>query len=148
VKTGRVFQHATERFQRLLKAMSKSHTRADKPTDGNRDVTLIDEATVRRLDDERIDEPGCRFAAVARSLESKRAPNTRFEFPVTRVAYVDERGRYGIEREFFGHRRDWQAVPRTVVVTDPDAVREIPEAHRERYRRILETYERVLDDGS
>jgi hypothetical protein len=143
-----VFQHATERFQESLKAMSRSHTRADKPTDGRRDVAPIDELTIRRLDDERTDDRGCRFAAVARSLESSRAPNTTFEFPVTRVAYVDESGRYGVEREFFGHRQNWQRVPRTVVVTDFEAVRKIPDNHRERYRRILDTYDRVLDGES
>lgn len=117
---------------------------ADKRSDDQRDVSLIDAETIRRLEDEQTDDHGCRFAAVAISLETTSVPNTHFELPVTRVAYVDEHARYGIEREFFGHRRDWHEIPRTVVVTDPDVVRELPASHRERYQSVLETYERVL----
>ncbi|AEH39453.1 hypothetical protein [Halopiger xanaduensis] len=139
--------------------MSKSETRRQKRTDHNciddrntdtvqpyatRDVSLIDEATIRRLDDEAAEEDGCRFAAVARSLEQKHDRENEVKLPITRVAYVDESGRYGIEREFFGYKRDWNEIPRTVVVTDGSVVREIPERHRERYAPILEMYQRVL----
>ncbi|AGB39878.1 hypothetical protein [Natronococcus occultus] len=112
-----------------------------------REVALIDEPTIRRLEDGDRERSGCRFAAVARSLEERSVPNTRFDLPVTRVAYVDASGRYGIEREYFGHRENWQGVPRTVVVTTDSArvVRELPEKHRERYRPILDSYERVLE---
>lgn len=123
----------------------------DKRTAGSalaRDVALIDEQTIRRLEDDDGDRSGCRFAAVARSLEEVSVPNTRFDLPVTRVAYVDESGRYGIEREFFGHREDWQRIPRTVVVPADsyDVVRELPRSHRDRYRPILDAYERVLEE--
>ena len=129
--------------------MSKSEAtpqkRIDDSTDSeSADVALIDEATIRQLEDEEIDEQGCRFAAVARSLESTSVPNTHFSLPCTRVAYVDESGEYAIEREFFGHRPDWHEIPRTAVVTDTAVVREIPADHQARYAPILETYERVL----
>ncbi|WP_394742871.1 hypothetical protein [Natronococcus roseus] len=112
-----------------------------------RDVALIDEQTIRRLEDADTERSGCRFAAVARSLEEVSIPNVRFDLPVTRVAYVDENGRYGIERELFGHREDWQGVPRTIVVSEDsyDVVRELPDSHRDRYRPILDVYERVLE---
>ena len=112
-----------------------------------RNVALIDESTIRRLEDGDAERSGCRFAAVARSLEEVSVPNTRFDLPVTRVAYVDENGRYGIEREFFGHREDWQEIPRTIVVPEAsyDVVRELPEHHCDRYRPILDVYERVLE---
>ncbi|MFU8868352.1 hypothetical protein [Natronococcus sp.] len=117
-------------------------------TDAARDVALIDERTIRRLKDSDTDRSGCRFAAVARSLEEISVPNTRFDLPATRIAYVDESGRYGIEREFFGHREDWQGIPRTVVVPADsyDVVRELPRSHRDRYRPILDAYERVLGE--
>lgn len=125
--------------------MSTNYTHIDKDTADDSDVELIDEPTIRRLHDENAAEYGCRFAAVARSLERTRLPNTQFSLPKTVVAYVDESGRYGIEREFFGHRPNWNDVPRTVVVTDPDVVRSIPESHTDRYERILELYDRVLE---
>lgn len=116
----------------------------DDSTDSESDVTLIDESTIRRLEDEQTDEPGVRFAAVARTFEEKSVPNVAFALPATRVAYVDESGRYAIEREFFGHREDWNEIPRTVVVTDESVVREIPTRHTARYESILATYQRVL----
>ncbi|ADB63992.1 hypothetical protein Htur_5105 (plasmid) [Haloterrigena turkmenica DSM 5511] len=124
----------------------KSTARNDAPDhDSGRDIELIDEQTVRRLEDEpEPDEPGCRFAAVARSLESTSVPQTSFSLPCTRVAYVDESGQYGIERQFFGHRPDWSEIPRTVVVTDTESVREIPSRHTARYESILAIYQRVL----
>ncbi|NKE37372.1 hypothetical protein GWG54_16445 [Natronococcus sp. JC468] len=111
-----------------------------------RDVALIDESTIRRLEDGDPDRTGCRFAAVARSLEEASVPNTGFDLPVTRVAYVDESGRYGVEREYFGHRENWRGIPRTVVVPAESSrvVVELPDAHRERYRPVLDRYERVL----
>lgn len=132
---------------------------SEKPTDLNRiddrdttaaqphatrDVALIDEATIRSLEDEHTDAEGCRFAAVARSLEQTRHPETGVRLPVTIVAYVDAAGEYAIEREFFGYREDWADIPRTVVVTDPSAVSKLPDAHAERYAPILETYHDIL----
>ncbi|WP_293032022.1 hypothetical protein [Natronococcus sp.] len=116
-------------------------------TDAARDVSLIDEQTIRRLEDADTERSGCRFAAVARSLEEVSVPNTRFDLPVTRVAYVDESGRYGIEREFLGHRENWRKILRTIVVSEDsyDVVRELPDSHRDRYRPILDVYERVLE---
>ncbi|WP_306060531.1 hypothetical protein [Natronococcus wangiae] len=127
--------------------MSTRYPYSDKSTADERGVALIDETTITRLHDEKTAEHGCRFAAVARSLEHARVPNTHFSLPKTVVAYVDQSGRYGIEREFFGHRPDWTEIPRTVVVTEPDVVREIPDAHRDRYREVLGIYGRVLGEN-
>ncbi len=132
--------------------MSTKSPARKKATDDNRtepeDIALIDAATIPRLEDEDddTDEPTCRFAAVARSLEHISVPNTTFSLPCTRVAYVDESGEYGVEREFFGHRPDWSEIPRTIAVSADDPVREIPQRHTARYESILATYERVLSE--
>jgi len=120
----------------------------DNRTDSQNDIALIDEATIRRLEDEETDGEGCRFAAVARKFETVSVPNTHFSLPATIVAYVDESGRYALEREFFGHRPEWDEIPRTIVVTDEDshAVREIPSHHTARYESILATYAEVLSE--
>ncbi|QCW05222.1 hypothetical protein [Natrinema pallidum] len=110
----------------------------------SQDIVLIDESTIRRLEDEQSDEHGCRFAAVARTFEQKSTPNATFSLPSTRVAYVDESGEFAIEREFFGHREDWHEIPRTVVVTDSSVVSKLPDHHTARYAPILEMYRRVL----
>ncbi|MFC6720887.1 hypothetical protein ACFQGT_00375 [Natrialbaceae archaeon GCM10025810] len=111
----------------------------------NSDVALIDEQTIRRLEDE-PDDDACRFAAVARSLEQIRVPNTQFRLPTTVVAYVDGSGRFGVEREFFGHRPDWHEIPRTIAVTDASVPSRIPREHTERYRPVLELYAEILDE--
>lgn len=126
-----------------LKRIDDRDTETPQPY-ATRDVSLIDEETFRRLEDEEVDAEGCRFAAVARSLEQTRHPETGVRLPTTIVAYVDDSGCYAIEREFFGYRRNWEDVPRTVVVTDPSAVTELPPAHRERYAPVLETVKDVL----
>jgi len=48
----------------------------DDSTESKTDVALIDEATIRRLEDEEpdTDEPTCRLVAVARSFEQKSVP--------------------------------------------------------------------------
>lgn len=124
------------------KATDHSSTESD-------DRALIDEATIRRLDDAEpdTDAPTCRFAAVARSLEHVSAPNTQFSIPVTIVAYIDESGEYGIEREYIGHRPDWSGIPRTIGVTADAPVRGIPDRHSARYAPILAIYERVLAEA-
>lgn len=119
---------------------------ADKRTDADCDIALISEDQIRRLDDGQPDADGCRFAAVARSLETTRAPNTQIELPVTVVAYVDASGEYAIETEHFGHRPDWAAIPRTIAVDADAPVSQLPPAHQETYAPILDTYERVLDE--
>ncbi len=130
--------------------MSTQSPARKKATDDNRteseDIALIDADTIRRLDDEETDADGCRFAAVARKFESVSVPNTTFELPCTRVAYVDESGGYGVEREFFGHRENWSEIPRTIAVTEDDPVREIPARHTARYESILATYQRILSE--
>jgi len=120
----------------------------DDSTESQTDIALIDESTIRRLEDEDhdTDEPTCRFAAVARKFETVSVPNTTFELPCTRVAYVDESGEYGVEREFFGHRPSWSEIPRTIAVTADDPVREIPQRHSARHESILATYQRILSE--
>jgi len=132
--------------------MSTQSPARKKATDDNRteseDIALIDADTIHRLEDEETDADGCRFAAVARKFETVSVPNTHFSLPATIVAYVDESGRYALEREFFGHRPEWDEIPRTIVVNDEDShvVREIPSHHTARYESILATYERVLSE--
>ncbi len=131
-----------------IKSPARKKATDDNRTDSQNDIALIDADTIRRLEDEDYDgdEPTCRFAAVARKFETVSVPNTTFELPCTRVAYVDESGEYGVEREFFGHRENWSEIPRTIAVTEDDPVREIPARHTARYESILATYQRVLSE--
>ncbi|APX98741.1 hypothetical protein [Natronorubrum daqingense] len=129
--------------------MSTETTSRQKRTDYNQPesgIELIDESTIRSLEDQDSDEDGCRFAAVAKTHELATGANSTIKLPVTVVAYVDGSGEYAVESEFFGYLEDWEYIPRTIVVTDDSVVRELPDAHKARYAPILESYERVLSE--